>query len=270
MNKTFYRRILFLLIFSSFLNLTMYAQVVEGNATTEVSVQIEDIKEKDYAHFENKSNRTAYIASTALITYGLTTRLVPQLHDFDHSIDSKINEMVDRKYRFDDYLQYAPYAGLFTLDLFPNITAKHSHFDRLFLVGSSGIMMTMLVNSGKYFFGIQRPDQSNNRSFPSGHTARVFLGAHLLHKEYKDSNPWISVAGYATAVTTGTMRMINHKHWFSDVLTGAGIGILTVELSYLLLPYWQNITTKYVGNKHLSFSPTLINNHAGFYFSYSF
>ena len=30
------------------------------------------------------------------------------------------------------------------------------------------------------------------------------------------------------------MRMANNKHWLSDVLTGAGIGILTTELGYYL------------------------------------
>ncbi len=268
MNRIDCRRVLFLLIFSSFLNLTVYAQV--GYNTIVVSDSIENVEDKNHAYFEEKTNRNAYIASAALITYGITTRLVPQLQDFDHSIDSKISEMVDRKYSFDDYLLFAPYVGLLAIDLLPNISAKHTHLDRLFLAGSAGTISISTFLTGKYLFGIERPDKSNSFSFPSGHSALAFTGAHLLHKEYKDSNPWISVAGYATAITTGTMRMINHKHWFSDVLTGAGIGILSVELSYLLLPYWQNISGKYVGNSKLSFSPTLINNRAGFYFSYSF
>jgi len=36
------------------------------------------------------------------------------------------------------------------------------------------------------------------------------------------------------ATATGLMRMANNKHWLSDVLTGAGIGILSTELGYYL------------------------------------
>lgn len=75
-----------------------------------------------------------------------------------------------------------------------------------------------------------RPDGSNNKSFPSGHTATAFMAATMLHKEYGGRSPWYSIAGYSMATVTGVSRMLNNKHWLSDVLVGAGIGILGVSV----------------------------------------
>ena len=72
-------------------------------------------------------------------------------------------------------------------------------------------------------------------SWPSGHTATAFVGATLLHKEYGlTRSPWWSVAGYGVATATGVMRVLNNRHWISDVMSGAGIGIMSTELGYAL------------------------------------
>ena len=71
-------------------------------------------------------------------------------------------------------------------------------------------------------------------SFPSGHTATAFMTATMLNKEYGHKSPWIGIGAYSVATATGLMRMANNKHWLSDVLTGAGIGILSTELGYYL------------------------------------
>ena len=80
-----------------------------------------------------------------------------------------------------------------------------------------------------------RPDGSTANSWPSGHTATAFVGASLLHKEYGlTRSPWFSVAGYGMATATGVMRVLNNRHWISDVMSGAGIGILSTELGYAI------------------------------------
>lgn len=80
-----------------------------------------------------------------------------------------------------------------------------------------------------------RPDGSTANSWPSGHTATSFVGATLLHKEYGlTRSPWFSVAGYGAATATGVMRVLNNRHWVSDVMSGAGIGILSTELGYAI------------------------------------
>ena len=47
-------------------------------------------------------------------------------------------------------------------------------------------------------------------------------------------SPWFSVAGYGVAAATGVMRVLNNRHWVSDVMSGAGIGIMSTELGYAI------------------------------------
>ena len=95
--------------------------------------------------------------------------------------------------------------------------------------------MAAIVNGVKYTAKEMRPDGSTANSWPSGHTATSFVGATILHKEYGlTHSPWFSVAGYTIATATGIMRVLNNRHWVSDVLSGAGIGIISGELGYAL------------------------------------
>jgi membrane-associated phospholipid phosphatase len=55
-----------------------------------------------------------------------------------------------------------------------------------------------------------------------------------MHREYGKQNPWYSVLAYGTATSVGVLRMMNNRHWSTDVLMGAGIGILSTNLVYLL------------------------------------
>lgn len=70
----------------------------------------------------------------------------------------------------------------------------------------------------------------------SGHTATAFMGAELLRREFWGVSPWIGITGYAVAAGTGAFRMVNNRHWFTDVVAGVGIGILSVEAAYWLYP----------------------------------
>ena len=71
-------------------------------------------------------------------------------------------------------------------------------------------------------------------SFPSGHTATSFMMAAMLHEEYGWRSPWFSLGGYAVASATGMSRIINDRHWTSDVIAGAVIGMASVKLGYFL------------------------------------
>jgi membrane-associated phospholipid phosphatase len=42
------------------------------------------------------------------------------------------------------------------------------------------------------------------------------------------------------AATTGYLRMYNNKHWFGDVVAGAGVGILSAKFSYWLFEKLNN------------------------------
>jgi membrane-associated phospholipid phosphatase len=92
--------------------------------------------------------------------------------------------------------------------------------------------MLSVVYSLKYTVGEARPDTGNKNSFPSGHTAQAFTAATFLSKEYGYKSIWISIGAYTAATTVGVFRVLNNRHWISDIFVGAGIGMLSTELIY--------------------------------------
>jgi membrane-associated phospholipid phosphatase len=80
----------------------------------------------------------------------------------------------------------------------------------------------------------ERPNGSDNRSFPSGHATRAFVSAEFLHQEFGHLSPWVSIAGYTTASATAYLRLYQNEHWLSDVLAGAAIGMASTKLVYWL------------------------------------
>ena len=142
--------------------------------------------------------------------------------------------LTDFKTGIDDYTQFFGPAMVVGLKL--GGYEGRSDWPRLLASSfmSYGIMAG-LVNGIKYTAKEMRPDGSSANSWPSGHTATAFVGASLLHKEYGlTRSPWWSVAGYGVATATGVMRVLNNRHWISDVMSGAGIGIMSTELGYAL------------------------------------
>lgn len=134
---------------------------------------------------------------------------------------------------YDDYMQFAPGVALLAMKL----CGLESRNDLPQIVVSGGLSMAIYISAvygTKYLTGRLRPDGSAHNSFPSGHTANAFFMATLLHKEYGHLSRWVSIAGYTTAVATGVGRSLNNKHWFSDVIVGAGVGIFSTELGYWL------------------------------------
>ena len=150
----------------------------------------------------------------------------------------------------DDYLQYTPAALTLGLDLV-GIKSKHSFADRAGILLVGGAMMTSTVFGLKNITHITRPDDSSNDSFPSGHTANAFFGATVFAEEYGHNSVWYTIGGYSIATATGTFRMLNNRHWLSDVLVGAGVGVLSAKAAYVVYPWlkkkiWKDKDTKLV------------------------
>ena len=142
--------------------------------------------------------------------------------------------LTDFKTGIDDYTQY--FGPAMTVGLKLGGYEGRSDWSRLLASAAMSYgIMAGLVNGIKYTAKEMRPDGSQANSWPSGHTATSFVGATLLHKEYGlTRSPWFSVAGYGVATATGVMRVLNNRHWISDVMSGAGIGIMSTELGYAL------------------------------------
>lgn len=162
---------------------------------------------------------------------------------FDHSLD--------------DYLQYAPAAAVYLIDLC-GYRSANNFLKRSVILAEAEIMMLASVHTLKLASHVLRPDGSNHESFPSGHTAQAFVAASFLAHEYGKRSPWIAVAGYTAAAVTGCMRILNNRHWASDVLFGAGIGILCTELAYRLN---RNSVMKF--NSKLALLPSMGNKQYG-------
>ena len=145
-----------------------------------------------------------------------------------------IQLLTDFKTGIDDYTQFFGPAMVVGLKL--GGYEGRSDWPRLLASAAMSYgIMAGLVNGIKYSAKEMRPDGSTANSWPSGHTATAFVGATLLHKEYGlTRSPWWSVAGYGVATATGVMRVLNNRHWISDVMSGAGIGIMSGELGYAL------------------------------------
>ena len=69
--------------------------------------------------------------------------------------------------RIDDYIQYAPMAANVSMGWL-GIEAKHTGRERVLTTGTAFCVMTALAGSLKYTIHEERPDGTDNKSFPSG------------------------------------------------------------------------------------------------------
>jgi membrane-associated phospholipid phosphatase len=156
-----------------------------------------------------------------------------------NSIDKKVRQttVIHENSFFtkaDLYLKWAPFAAVALLQVF-KIRTKDDLKQRLFILTLSEGILNSIVYPLKQLTNERRPDLSGKKkSFPSGHTATCFAGAELMREELKDNYPALALAGYGMAFTTGTLRILNKRHWLSDVVAGAVIGIISTRLTFLL------------------------------------
>lgn len=176
------------------------------------------------------------ILPTILIGTGILGLTSDWVEYQNHEFRDELTENIDAKITFDDFSQYAPFVSVYGLNLC-GVKGEHCVRDYTAILATSYILMGITVNVLKFTTRERRPDNSTYNSFPSGHTATAFMGAELLRHEYRNVSPWIGIAGYAVAAGTGFFRMYNNRHWFTDVIAGAGIGILSAKASYWLFPY---------------------------------
>lgn len=88
------------------------------------------------------------------------------------------------------------------------------------------ILSQVLVQGLKVTIRRERPDKSNNLSFPSGHAASAFATAGVLHKHYG----WkVGVPAYGFGSYVALARMSWNRHHGTDVVIGAGIGLASAR-----------------------------------------
>ena len=154
------------------------------------------------------------------------------------------------KNSFDDYTQYAPLVAKYIIKAC-GVKGRSSWGRMVVSDLFSAAIMTATVNTMKYTITMPRPTGGATNSFPSGHTATAFMSATLLNKEFGHLSPWIPITSYALASATAVGRQLNLRHWISDVLVGAGIGVVSAELGY----YFADLIFKDKGLKYQKETP---------------
>jgi len=111
------------------------------------------------------------------------------------------------------------------------------------------ILSQIYVQALKYTVQRERPDQSNHQSFPSGHSASAFATAGVLQRHYgwKAGVPATVVAAYVA-----TARVHDNRHYLSDVIFGAAMGIAA-----------ERTVTLHAGRYNVTLAPSAGASRAG-------
>lgn len=217
-----------------------------------------------FCQLQDTTLHKAWYKHSAVRTFALPVVLIGYgVLDNHHSFSSNAAYVFARKNypnfhsHLDDQIEHITTVAVYGLN-FTGVKGKNNFANRAMLTLMSYVVKSTLTTTLKKNTHILRPDSSDYLSFPSGHTANAFVGAELMNQEFGGRSAWYSVAGYTVGAATGALRILNNKHWFSDVAAGAGIGILSVRLSYYVYPWIKrNICDCNTGNVMIlpSFGP---------------
>ncbi len=186
------------------------------------------------------SKPASLVPPAVLVAYGVASFYAHPLRHFDRYIyTSTQNRTFVTKTNVENYIQYAPVVLTYGLNLV-GVHGKNTFVDRTLTLALAGGMLELTTFTIKHATHRLRPNGADRYSFPSGHTSNAFLEAEFMSQELSGNSVFYGIAGYAFATATGTFRIYHHDHWFSDVVAGAGFGILATKGAYLLYPYIRN------------------------------
>ncbi|MDT3403214.1 phosphatase PAP2 family protein [Mucilaginibacter terrae] len=223
-------------------------------------------------HLESKF--ISFIPPAAFIGYGFLSLGVKPIRDIDYHVYNDVQKDHPNFHTpIDDYFQYVPVITVYGLNAF-GLAGKNRFIDRTILLAMSQAIRLGTVTLVKKTADRLRPNGFDRQSFPSGHASTAFATAEFMAQEYGEVSPWFGVYAYSFATATAILRVYNNDHWFSDIIAGAGFGILSTKAAYLLYPYIRNTffrNDKNKDNKKAAlFIPTYNNGYAGFTFVKTF
>jgi membrane-associated phospholipid phosphatase len=177
---------------------------------------------------------SAIVVPSTMLVYGCLKPVIPAIEQLDYDImEYVVTHHPDFNTKADDYLQWVPSASIYVMDAF-KVKTKHTFIEHLIIdagsiliTGGAGFVMRKISGSMEVY-------NSSGTKFPSGHTANAFRGAEIVFQELKDSHRVLSYSGYLVASAVGVLRIYNKAHYLTEVLAGAGLGILSTKLTYLV------------------------------------
>lgn len=222
-----------LAILIAFLN--CYCYTVSGQYTLQINYPTagNTIEREDYNN--NYLKPAALIVPGTFLIYGA---LKPAIHDIEQLDDDILSQVKNNHLGFhtniDNYAMWVPSASVYVLDAF-KVNTSHSFKQHLLLdagsiilTGGIGYVMRKTTQNSQVY-------NKHNTKFPSGHVANAFRGAEIFHQELKENNKMFSYSGYLAATTVGVLRIYNKVHLLTEVLAGAGLGIISTKLTYFIL-----------------------------------
>jgi hypothetical protein len=217
---------------------------------------------------KSKSFLKQSIVPVSLIGAGLVINYSNGAIGKENIQDGISNAFPDFSTHADDYILFVPALTMYTADLL-KIESKNDAFTQTKYLLIAGIATNMVTYGLKYATAETRPNGEDLLSFPSGHTANAFVMATVLFHEFKDTKPVLAYSGFVFASATGALRVLNNEHWVSDVLVGAGIGIMVTDLVYRFEPLknWNPFKNKKVST---IISPSYKENTMGLYANIQF
>jgi membrane-associated phospholipid phosphatase len=187
----------------------------------------QDIRKDTILQKQDYKVAESFIIPGVLLTTGIFLNHEDRKRDVNTFIRGNLGETSTS---LDDYLLHIPLATIILADLI-------NHEDRTLLkTHLSQFLLTELVTlSGTYILkwtvNARRP-LGGPRSFPSAHTAYAFAGSTYVFHILKDDHPFWAHMSFIPAIATGMLRISNNRHWSSDVLFGAGLGMLVPTLFF--------------------------------------
>ena len=121
-----------------------------------------------------------------------------------------------------------------------------SHDQRMTKTGvdalEASLIASFVTKAGKKIVGRERPDHSDNQSFPSGHATNAFAIATAIATDYHD-NRAVPVIAYALATSVALARVHDNVHFPADVVAGALIG-RAVAKSITVVPVRRGVVVR--------------------------
>ena len=180
---------------------------------------------------KTKSAVKIFAVPVVLVGLGLYVKSENSLINRFDVRDWRDDHFPNFQHHADDVMQFVPIGAVYALDLL-KVKSRNDLLNRTLLIVKTEILMNGIVQLLKNTTNIERPVGGSHNSFPSGHTAQAFAAATFMHKELGKKSIWYSIGAYTMASTVGAFRVLNNRHWISDVLAGAGIGIFSTNVAY--------------------------------------